>query len=85
MDSADRVESRAGQEERGEGSEGMQGRLEDLEIRLSGKYNGFDLAEAFDPRTDRTTLKTGLQPPNRVARPSSIDSALFLCRFLGKN
>lgn len=56
MDSADRVESRAGQEERGEGSEGMQGRLEDLGIRLSGKYNGFDLAEAFDPRTDRTTL-----------------------------
>lgn len=81
MDSADRVESRAGQEERGEGSEGMQGRLKDLGIRLSRKYNGFDLAEAFDPRTDRTTL----HPPNRVARPTSIDSALFLCRFLGKN
>lgn len=55
---------------------GYRERLEDLRIRLSRKYE-FNLAEAFDPcRMDNTTTK-----PSEVARPTSIDSALFLCPF----
>jgi len=49
-----------------------------LRIRLSRKYNEFNLTEAFDPRrTDNTTSTR----PSGVARPTSIDSALFLCPF----
>lgn len=59
------------------------GGWEDLKIRLSRKYNEFNLAEAFDPRrTDNTTTTK----PSGIARPTSIDSALFLCPvILDKN
>lgn len=71
---------RGGSRARREGRSG--GGLEDLRIRLSRKYNEFNLAEAFDPRRTDNTATT---EASGVARPTSIDSALFPLPVPGKN
>lgn len=60
----------------GEDRGGRRDTREDFEIRLSGKYNEFNLAFDCDVRT---TLQR--REPSGVARPTSIDSALFLRPF----
>lgn len=77
MDPAGRGGSRARRGWRSAG-EDIGERLEDLRIRLSRKYITFNLAEVFDPRRTDNIATT---KPNGVARPTSIDSALFLCPF----